>query len=107
VGRPEANSALALWSGKLGLSYEAAAFKIDGEAHASERAGLILAAKNPLDTAHMVLIVAGNDALSTVKSQKADLPADEYVIVGEGDKPIKGFLRQNSPAAQPGGPRRQ
>ena len=40
-------------------------------------------------------------------AQKADLPADEYVIVGEGDKPIKGFLRQNSPAAQPGGPRRQ
>jgi len=96
VGRPETNSALALWSGKLGLGYEAAAFKIDGKAHASEREGLILAAKNPLDTAHMVLIVAGNDALSLVKSQKADLPADEYMIVGEGDKPIKGFMGHNS-----------
>ena len=103
VGRPEANSALALWSGKLGLSYEAAAFKIDGQAHASERAGLILAAKNPLDAAHMVLIVAGNDALSTVKTQKADLPPDEYVIVGEGDKPFTGFMRNNVSTAQAGG----
>jgi len=94
VGRPEANSALALWAEKLGLSYQAAAFKIDGAVHASEREGLILAAKNPLDTAHMVLIVAGNNALSTVKSQKADFPADEYVIVGKGDKPIKGFVRR-------------
>ncbi len=94
VGRPEANSALALWADKLGLSYEAAAFKIDGKVHASEREGLILAAKNPLDTAHMVLIIAGNNALSTVKSQKADLPADEYMIVGGGDKPVKGFLRR-------------
>jgi hypothetical protein len=94
VGRPEANSALALWAGRLGLSYAGAAFKIDGEVHASEREGLILAAKNPLDAAHMVLIVAGNNALSTVKSQKADLPADEYVIVRDGDKPIAGFLRR-------------
>jgi len=94
VGRPEANSALALWYEKLGLSYEAAAFKIDGKVHASEREGLILAAKNPLDAAHMVLIVAGNSALSTVKCQKADLPADEYVIVGNGEKPIQGFFRR-------------
>jgi hypothetical protein len=100
VGRPEANSALALWSGRLGLHYEAAAFRIDGEAHASEREGLILAAKNPLDAARMVLIVAGNDALSTVKSQKADLPADEYVIVGEGNKLVKGFVRHNSSTMQ-------
>jgi hypothetical protein len=100
VGRPEANSALALWSGKLGLDYPGAAFKIDGEAHASEREGLLLAAKNPLDGAHMVLVVAGNDALSTVKCQKADLSADEYEIVTDGDKPIKGFIRHHSSTAQ-------
>ncbi len=67
--------------GSSASSYAGAAFKIDGEVHASEREGLILAAKNPLDTAHMVLTVAGNSALSTVKSQKADLPADQYMIV--------------------------
>jgi len=100
VGRPEANSALALWSAKIGLDYQGAAFKIDGEAHASEREGLILAATNPLDAAHMVLIVAGNDALSTVKSENADLSPDEYVIVKDGDKPIKGFTRHNSTTAQ-------
>jgi len=100
VGRPEANSALALWSEKLGLDYQGAVFKIDGQAHASEREGLILAATNPLDAAHMVLIVAGNDALSTVKSENADLSPDEYVIVKDGDKPIKGFIRHISTTAQ-------
>jgi hypothetical protein len=72
--------------------------------HASEREGLILAAKNPLDPAHMVLIVAGNDALSTAKSQKADLPADEYLILRDGDEPLKGFIRHNSTPPGPGRP---
>jgi len=49
VGRPETNSALAEWSGKLGLEYSGASFKIDGATHASEREALLLAAKNPLD----------------------------------------------------------
>jgi hypothetical protein len=48
----------------------------------------------------MVLIVAGNDALSTVKSENADLSPDEYVIVKDGGKPIKGFIRHISTAAQ-------
>jgi hypothetical protein len=96
VGRPEANSALALWAGKLQLDYEGAAFKIDGKIHAGEREALILAAENPLDAAHMVLVVAGNDALSTVKAQSAQLPADEYVIFRTGGELTKGFIAQSS-----------
>jgi hypothetical protein len=103
VGRPEANSALALWSGKLGLDYQGATFKIDGQVHASEREALILAATNPLDGAHMVLVVAGNAALSTVKSQNVDLPADEYMIVEGGDAPVTGFIRHNAAGAQQAG----
>ena len=100
IGRPEANLALARWSEQLGLNYQGAAFKIDGEVHASEREGLILAAKNPLDATHMVLVIAGNDALSTVKSQKVELSADEYVIFEDGNPPIKGFLHYDSATAQ-------
>jgi hypothetical protein len=37
VGRPEANSALAAWAEKLGISYRGAVFKIDGGVHAFER----------------------------------------------------------------------
>jgi len=94
VGRPESNSALARWSEKLGLNYNGAAFKINDKVHASEREALILAAQNPLDATHMVLVVAGNDALSTVKAEKTDLSADEYVIVRDGDQPIKGFIQR-------------
>ena len=92
VGRPEANSALAFWAVKLNLNYEGAAFKIGGEVHASEREALILAAENPLDAAYMVLIVAGNNALSTVKAQSSELSADEYVIVRDGGELTKGFV---------------
>ena len=100
VGRPESNSALARWSERLGLDYQGAAFKINGKVHASEREGLIFAAGNPLDATRMVLVVAGNDALSTVKAQKADLSADEYVIFRDREQPMKGFIRHNLPSGQ-------
>jgi hypothetical protein len=97
VGRPEANSALALWSARLGLDYQGASFRINGEVHASEGEGLILAADNPLDSTHMVLVVAGNKALSTVKAQETDLTTSEYTIFRDGDAPVKGFVSRNVP----------
>lgn len=100
VGRPEANSALAKWSDKLGLQYEGASFKVNDRVHASEREGLILAAENPLDSTHMVLVVAGNDALSTVKAQGVDLTATEYLIFQDGERPVKGFLARHASSAQ-------
>ncbi len=99
VGRPEANSALARWSEKLGLKYDAAAFTIDGVVHASEREGLILASQNPLDGAHMALIFAGNSPLSMVKTQMANLTPDEYVIVRDGGSPIAGFIQHGTTLA--------
>jgi hypothetical protein len=83
VGRPEANSALAAWSEKLGLKYDGAAFTIDGETHASEREALLYAAKNPLAPAHMALVVAGNDALRTVTAIKAQANTP-YVVFEDG-----------------------
>jgi Phospholipase B len=84
VGRPEANTALAAWSAKLGLGYQGAMFRIDNRVHSSEREALAFAAKNPQDASHMVLVLAGNDALRTVKLATA--PRTEqtaYVITGE------------------------
>jgi hypothetical protein len=92
LGRPESNSALARWAEKLSLDYSGAAFKIDGKMHASEREGLILAATNPLDATHMVLVIAGNDALSTIKAEKADLSNDEYEIFKDGAESVRGFI---------------
>ena len=83
IGRPETNSALAEWSAKLGLEYSGASFKIDGATHASEREALLFAAKNPLDAAHMVLVLAGNDALRTVKAIN-EYGQDPYVVYEDG-----------------------
>ncbi|MGA7259089.1 MAG: hypothetical protein WBX09_20765, partial [Terracidiphilus sp.] len=101
IGRPESNSALVSWSARLGLDYQGAAFKIDNEVHAWEREALILAAKNPLDATHMVLVVAGNDALSTVKTQGADLSSDEYMILRDGESPVKGFIVAHTASSGP------
>jgi hypothetical protein len=92
VGRPEANSALAAWSGGLGLNYSENVFRLDGAAHASERDALLLAGKNPLDESHMVLVVAGNDALRTVKvaTSARDWKPGEYELVEDG-KVSAGF----------------
>jgi hypothetical protein len=67
VGRPESNSALAAIAGRIGLDYEGALFRVNGGLHASEYEALEFAAANPLDPKHMVLVVAGNSALETVK----------------------------------------
>ncbi|HTS26714.1 MAG TPA: C45 family autoproteolytic acyltransferase/hydrolase [Bryobacteraceae bacterium] len=98
VGRPEANSALAAWAEKLGLNYQGAAFRMDSDTHASEREGLVFAAKNPLDPAHMVLTVAGNDALRTVKASRVEASA-EYVLLDDGNPQRTGFVGQGAAVA--------
>jgi hypothetical protein len=85
---PETNEALANWADKLGLHYRGAAFEIDGEAHASERDSLVMAAANPLDGSHMVLVFAGNDPLHTVKALKTESAQTPYVVLRDG-KPAK------------------
>jgi hypothetical protein len=99
VGRPEANTALAAWAKQIDLDYQAAVFKIENQTHASEREALSYAAKNPLDPAHMVLVLAGNDALRTVKLATGGSRFEQtpYVITGD--------TRPAAAPAMPGGRR--
>ncbi|HLY18244.1 MAG TPA: hypothetical protein VKR61_13520, partial [Bryobacteraceae bacterium] len=92
VGRPEANSALAGWSERLGLDYSGNAFRIGGATRASERDALLWAGKNPLDQTRMVLVLAGNDALRTVKLARnvGDWKTGGYQLVEDG-KATVGF----------------
>jgi len=105
VGRPEANSALACWAEKIGLLYDGAGFKINGDVHASEREALVYAASNPLDASHMVLTVAGNDALRTVKASRLEAPA-EYILLDDGSPPRNGFIEPSAASAEPPGQHR-
>jgi hypothetical protein len=83
IGRPESNSALEAWREKLGLDYQSAVFRINGTPYASERNGLVFAAKNPHDDAHMVLIYAGNAPLATVQSLSATAEAP-WIVLEDG-----------------------
>ena len=67
--------------------------------HASEREALVYAAKNPLDAAHMVITVAGNDALRTGKASRLEAPA-EYVLLDDGHPPRNGFIGQGAAAEE-------
>ena len=93
VGRPESNSALAGWIEKIGLDAGEAMFRIRGTTHASENEALVFAAQNPLDASHMVLVLTGNDALSTVRLAQADLPRAEYAIFDSGRQTSAGFSK--------------
>lgn len=75
VGRPESNSALAAWQSKIGLDYNAAVFKVGGVEYAGEGDALVFTAANPLDPKRLVLVMAGNSALETVRLA-AESPGD-------------------------------
>ena len=87
VGRPETNEALARWADRIGLHYQGAEFEVAGEKYASERDSLVMAAANPLDASHMVLVMAGNDPLRTVEAAKIDNAPTAYVVLKDG-KPV-------------------
>jgi len=95
VGRPEANSALSAWRRKVALDYDGAEFRVNGKSHASEREGIVFAAANPVDPAHMVLMIAGNDALRTVKLTRRtnDWRPAEYMLFEDGGTPEFGFVK--------------
>jgi hypothetical protein len=84
IGRPETNSALAAWAERIGLHYHGAIFRANGATYSSERDSLIMAAKNPFDAAHMVLIFAGNDPLHTVESLRAEDALTPAVVLEDG-----------------------
>jgi hypothetical protein len=92
VGRPETNSALAAWASRLQLDYQAASFTLAGGPHPDEREALILAAANPLDAKRMVLVVAGNSPLATVKAVGAWPAQAQYVVAEYGRAKRSGFL---------------
>jgi Phospholipase B len=92
VGRPETNSALAAWAGKLGLSYDGAGFRVDGKDYFSEYDSLVVAGVNPLDPKRLVVVLAGNTALQTVKTVNSFPPQGaEFTVYQNGESIASGF----------------
>ena len=94
VGRPETNSALRAWQQVLKIDYDRSVFSTDGVMHASEYEALGLAAKNPRDARRMVLVLAGNSALETVRLASGNLAETEFQVFDAGKSTVAGFLDQ-------------
>lgn len=92
IGRPETNSALAAWAKPLALDYDGTVFQLAGKDHSSENDALVLAAANPLDKKHMVLIAAGNSPLGTVLLTRGGFGQAQYQIYDAGRPGDSGFL---------------
>jgi hypothetical protein len=89
IGCPESNQALAAIAPRIGLDYDGAAFRINGAEHGSEYESLVFAAANPFNPKQMVVAVAGNTALETVKA--ADhIPSSQYAIFRSGAQKESG-----------------
>jgi len=67
IGRPEANAALRDFTASLPARFDAASFTIDGKTYAHERDGLVCTAANPGNPAEIILVLAGNSAVETVR----------------------------------------
>ena len=94
VGRPETNSALHAWQSALHLDWEQSVFSAGGKEYASEYDALALAARNPQNGKRMVLVVAGNSALETVRLSSASLGEASYEVFNAGKTAHEGFLPQ-------------
>jgi hypothetical protein len=93
IGRPETNSALAAWAKPLALDYDGEVFQLAGKDHSSENDALVLAAANPLNKKHMVLIAAGNSPLGTVLlTRGGGFGQAQYQIYDAGKPGESGFL---------------
>lgn len=91
VGRPESNSALNAWRERLGLDYNEAVFRVGGVEYASEGDALVLAAANPLSPKRMVLVLAGNSALETVRLAAVHAGAYSWAVYHDGAEKKTGF----------------
>ncbi len=94
VGRPETNSMLASWAGRLGLYFDANTFSVGKTEHGSENDSLLFAAPNPLDRTKKVVVVAGNSALATVRAVQPRRERDitQYAIYNHGKRVDSGFV---------------
>ncbi|MEO8661590.1 MAG: M1 family aminopeptidase, partial [Bryobacteraceae bacterium] len=90
IGRPEANSALKEWQEGLALDYAEGVFKVGGTEYAHEGDGLLFTAVNPLNPKRMVLVLAGNSALETVRLAEARFGSEVWAVYREGKQKKSG-----------------
>ncbi len=92
VGRPETNSVLEAWRARLALDYNGAAFRLSGTWHPGESEALVWTAANPLDPASVVVVIAGNSPLETVRTAKeTSLDEAGYELWRAGKRVASGF----------------
>ena len=90
-GRPETNSALRAMVEKLGLRFDGASFEAGGKTYAHERDGLAWAGVNPANAGQMVVVLAGNSAVETVRLAGVRIDAKVWQVTRKGEIKASGL----------------
>lgn len=88
VGRPETNSAV---HARFPAQFDGAAFTLDGRTYAHERDGVACAAANPGNSSELLVLLAGNSAVETVRLAAFQPEPFTWQLTRQG-KPVRtGF----------------
>lgn len=88
VGRPETNSAV---PAAFPASFEGALFTLEGRTYAHERDGILCAAANPQNPAEILILLAGNSAVETVRLAAFSPEPFTWQLFRQGKSVRSGF----------------
>jgi hypothetical protein len=91
VGRPETNSALRAMADRLGLRFDGASFEMGGKTYTHERDGFACARVHPDADKEMILVLAGNSAVETVRLAGIYLEFRVWQVTRAGKIVASGF----------------
>jgi hypothetical protein len=86
IGRPDSNSVVARFKGKLPVTFGPQSFTVDKKSYAHAKSAVFAAAENPVNPRFSVVVIAGLDGASTLKNAPnlATTRSAEVVVVPHG-----------------------
>jgi hypothetical protein len=91
VGRPAANSALRAFVPALGLKFDGASFEVNGKSFVHGRDGLMWAGVHPENRDALILVLAGNSPVETVRLATLPLADKVWQVTRAGKSVESGF----------------
>jgi len=91
VGRPETNSALRAYAGRLELKFDGASFEMGGKTYAHERDGLACAQVHPDNAKEMIIVLAGNSPVETARLAQVSLNSKSWQVTHAGKSVASGY----------------
>ena len=91
IGRPDSNRCVARFKDALPVTFGSRSFTVRKDCYAHAKSAVVAAAENPLNPRYSMVVIAGLDASSTLKTAPAlvrgGMGQAEVVVVPNGERP--------------------